>query len=71
MKENPNYDILNNDSVRAQIPTMSLLCDYIWQDPATFLDLYLPLRLHPVTRTAVNDIILKHKPVKPPEEPKE
>jgi len=73
MKENPNYDILNNDNVRAQIPTMSTLCDYIWQDPATFLDLYLPLRLHPVTRAAVNDIILKHKPASkpPPEEQKE
>ena len=68
MRENPNYDILNNDNVRSQIPTMSHLCNYIWQDPRTFLDLYLPLRLHPVTRQTINDIILTHKPVKKPEE---
>lgn len=28
------------------------------------MNLYLPMRLHPMTRQAVNSIILKHKPTK-------
>lgn len=34
----------------------------MWQDPACIMNLYLPMRLHPMTRAAVNTIILKHKP---------
>ena len=64
LKSNPNFDILNNPAIREQIPLISKVCDYIWQDPATILNLYLPLRLHPMSRNAVNNVILRHKPTK-------
>jgi len=46
------------------IPPLSTYCDFVWQDPATFLNLYMPLRLHPMTRSAINNIIVRHKPKK-------
>jgi len=64
LKSNPNFDILNNPAIRDELPTITQLCDYLWQDPATLLNLYLPLRLHPMSRNAVNNVILRHKPTK-------
>lgn len=64
LKANPNYDILNDDRVRDQVPALTNYCDFVWQDPAAIMGLYLPMRLHPMTRGAINNIILRHKPSK-------
>ena len=44
--------------------TLANYTDYVWRDPAAVLNLYLPMRLHPMTRGAVNNIILRYKPSK-------
>lgn len=41
---------------------MHIICDKIWKEPSVFLNLYLPLRLHPMTRGVINNIINAHKP---------
>lgn len=64
LKQNPNYDMLNDDIVREQISAITNYCEYVWQDPAAIMGLYLPMRLHPMTRGAINNIILRHKPSK-------
>ena len=64
LKQNSNYDILNDDHVREQIPALAKYCNFVWQDPAAIMGLYLPMRLHPMTRSAINNIILRHKPTK-------
>jgi hypothetical protein len=64
LKGNFNYDILNDIRVRDQIPALTQYCDFVYQDVAAILNLYLPMRLHPMSRGAVNNIILRHKPSK-------
>ena len=53
------------------MPALASYCNFVYQDPAAILNLYLPLRLHPMTRSAINNIVLRHKPSKNPLEPKE
>jgi hypothetical protein len=36
-------------------------CNYIWKDISAILNLYPSMRLHPMTRGVINNIILKHK----------
>jgi hypothetical protein len=38
------------------------LCDTCDRDPATFLNYYLPLRMHPKTREAIELTIKRYKP---------
>mmetsp|Transcript_24721 Transcript_24721/g.38495 ORF Transcript_24721/g.38495 Transcript_24721/m.38495 type:complete len:91 (+) Transcript_24721:998-1270(+) len=65
LKENPNYDIMNLKSIcDTFIPSVYHFSNYIWQDASTVLNLYLPMRLHPMTRGAINNIILRYKPSK-------
>ena len=40
---------------------MKLYCNYIWKDISALLNLYPSMRLHPMTRGVINNIILKHK----------
>jgi len=62
LKSNPNYDILSNDPVRALMPSLSDYCkSFIWRDTTSIMNLYPPLRLHPMTRGAINNIVMKHK----------
>ena len=62
LKSNPNYDILSNDSVRAQMSLISSYCgNHLWRDTTAIMNLYPPLRLHPMTRGAINNIVMKHK----------
>ena len=44
------------------MPAMAAYCkDYLWRDTTAIMNLYPPLRLHPMTRGAINNIVLKHK----------
>ena len=61
-RNNPSYDLVNDDKLCFRVPALKEYCNYVWQDPATFLNLYLPMRLHPLTRHSVHQIILRHKP---------
>jgi hypothetical protein len=61
-RNNPSYDLVNDDKLCFRVPALKEYCNYMWQDPSTFLNLYLPMRLHPMTRNAVYNIILRHKP---------
>ena len=69
LRDNTTYDMLNEVRIREAIEPLGKYCKYIFQDPATFLNLYLPLRLHPMTRSAINSIIVRHKPSKKQEDP--
>jgi hypothetical protein len=40
---------------------MKLYCNYIWKDISAILNLYPSMRLHPMTRGVINNIIFKHK----------
>ena len=65
LRSNPNYDIMNLKPIREQfIPQLFHYSNYIWTDPATILNLYLSMRLHPMTRGAINNIVLRYKPSK-------
>jgi hypothetical protein len=55
---------VNDDKLCFKVPALKEYCSYVWQDPSCIMNLYLPMRLHPMTRLAVNEIILKHKPNK-------
>ena len=61
-KENPSYDLVNDDGLCFKVPALKEYCNFVWQDPSVMTNLYLPMRLHPMTRAAVNTIILRHKP---------
>ena len=44
------------------MPSLAAYCkDYLWRDTTAIMNLYPPLRLHPMTRGAINNIVLKHK----------
>lgn len=47
---------------------MKMYCNFIWKDISAFLNLYPSMRLHPMTRGAINNIILKHKNFEPDSE---
>lgn len=36
-------------------------CNILWRDTTAIMNLYPPLRLHPMTRGAINNIVMKHK----------
>lgn len=36
-------------------------CKILWKDTTAIMNLYAPLRLHPMTRSAINNIVMKHK----------
>ena len=61
LKSNPNYDILSNIEVRNQMTPLSEYCKILWRDTTAIMNLYPPLRLHPMTRGAINNIVMKHK----------
>lgn len=61
-KTNPSYDFQYDPALRRQVKALHEYCNFVWQDPAVFLNLYLPLRLHPVTRGVINTIINRYKP---------
>lgn len=61
LKQNPNYDILSNDVVRFQMNPLAEYCNILWRDLTAIMNLYPPLRLHPMTRGAINNIVMKHK----------
>ena len=61
---NPSYDLVNDEKLCFKVPALREYCNYLWQDPSCILNLYLPMRLHPMTRHAVNQIISRHKPTK-------
>jgi hypothetical protein len=50
LRNDVNYDPLDELKIRQAMPPLNTYCKFVWQDPATFLNLYLPLRLHPMTR---------------------
>ena len=44
------------------MPSIASYCQQlIWRDTTAIMNLYPPLRLHPMTRGAINNIVLKHK----------
>lgn len=44
------------------MPAMSAYCNnFLWRDTTAIMNLYPPLRLHPMTRGAINNIVMKHK----------
>ena len=61
LKGNSNYDILSSGNIREQVESMREYCNYIWKDLSAILNLYPSMRLHPMTRSVINNIILKHK----------
>ena len=61
---NHNYDFGTDPSMSKHIDSIHSYCNFVWQDPSVFLNLYLPLRLHPMTRQTINSIVLKYKPIK-------
>lgn len=61
LKSNSNYDILSSGNIRDQVESMREYCNYIWKDISAILNLYPSMRLHPMTRGVINNIILKHK----------
>lgn len=61
LKQNSCYDIMSDPSIYRQLPSLTYLCHMMRQNPFTFLNLYLPTRMHPITRQVINSIIYKHK----------
>ena len=61
MKENSCYDMMEDQTIYRQLISLYQLCSHMPQNPSTFLNLYLPLRLHPMTRGVINNIINKHR----------
>ena len=62
LRSNPNFDVQNSGSVHASLPYIQNYCqDNIWRSLSVITNLYLPLRLHPMTRGTINNIILRHK----------
>lgn len=60
--DNPSYDLVNDENLCFKVPALKEYCRFLWQDITSVCNLYLPMRLHPITRQAVNSIISKHKP---------
>ena len=62
LRSNPNYDILSMGSVRANMEQINhYATTLVWRDLQAITNLYPPLRLHPMTRGAVNNIITRYK----------
>ena len=61
LRTNSCYDIMADSSVYRQLPSLSFLCNTMPQNPFSFLNLFLPLRLHPLTRNLIDGIITKHR----------
>eukprot|EP00347_Sterkiella_histriomuscorum_P009279 403341817 len=57
---NQSYDVAND--LFEHHYSIKYLCDRMHQDPFTFLNQFLPLRLHPKTREVIEEILLKNKP---------
>ena len=61
LKQNSCYDIMADPAIYRQLPSLSYLCHVMQQNPYTFLNCFLPLRLHPYSRNVVNTIINGHR----------
>ena len=63
LRQNPNYDLLSNNQVRNQMQPLAEYCKHLWRDTTAIMSLCPPLRLHPMTRGAINNIVSKYKRV--------
>jgi len=52
---------MSDPAVYRLLPSLSFLCSTMRKNPSTFLNCYLPLRIHPLTRQTVDHIIHKHR----------
>ena len=60
MRLNPSYDVVND--ILASSNLIKNQCDYSCIDPSTFLNSFLPLRMHPKTREAIDATLEKFRP---------
>jgi hypothetical protein len=60
LKMNPSYDVIGDIYDKSIL--LRNLCDSTAIDPSTFTNCYLPMRVHPHTRTAIDIIVKTHKP---------
>lgn len=61
LKQNSCYDLMDDPAIYRQLPSLSYLCQVMQQNPYTFLNCFLPLRLHPYSRNVVNQIVSTHR----------
>ena len=61
LKQNSCYDIMADSAVYRLLPSLSYLCNVMPQNPYSFLNCFMPLRVHPITRDTINRIISKHR----------
>ena len=52
MKRNPSFDVVND--IYHSTGLLKTLCQTTDKDPATFLNSFLPLRMHPKTKEAID-----------------
>ena len=57
---NPSFDAVN--AVVGQEEFLKNVCDTSSIDPSTFLNYFMPLRMHPKTREAIEHTVKKYKP---------
>lgn len=60
MKKNPSFDVVND--IFHSTNLLKEICCTMDKDPATFLNSFLPLRMHPKTKDAIEQTIKRFKP---------
>jgi hypothetical protein len=60
LKSNPSYDVVND--IYEQTHLLKTICNSADKDPGTFLNQFLPLRMHPNTRESIEITIKRYKP---------
>ena len=60
LKTNPSYDVVND--IYSSTPLIRAICNSTDKDPGTFLNQFLPLRMHPNTRESIEITIKRYKP---------
>jgi len=61
LQYNPSYDLVNDVNTNGIL--ISNQISNMTNDPATFLNQFLSLRLHPLTRDAIESSIRRFKPL--------
>ena len=60
LKLNPSYDVISDIYERSML--LKNLCESTRSDPSVFMNAYMPMRVHPTTRTIIDIIARTHKP---------
>jgi hypothetical protein len=57
---NPGFDVISEIYDKSQL--LRNLCDSTSRDPSVFMNAFMPMRVHPSTRNAIDAIVKTHKP---------